>query len=194
MDPITLAALASSAIPGIAKIFGGNSQVKMAKQLDATNKFTEYQTPGQILEATKLAEAEFRNGMPGMAAAESRIGGATAGAFSNGERAATSSGDVLSLATNLNAQQDAALGGLNQEALQFRTNALGNYSNALNNEAQYADKEYQINKLDPYNRKANLAGSLYGAGQTNKLAGLDSLSTAAMAGATAYSNYKKSGS
>lgn len=193
MDPITIASLAASAIPGIAKLFGGGSQVREAKKLAASNTFTPYQTPEQILEATQLAENEFRNGMPGMTSALSNLGGSSAAAFDRGLSGATSGADVLNLATNINANENQGLNALNDQALNYRNTSLGNYSNALGTEAGYADKEYQINKLDPYNRKANLAASMYGAGKTNQFSGLDSLATSALAGATAYQNYKKQG-
>lgn len=194
MDPLTIASLAASAVPGIAKLFGGGSQIDQAKKLDASNKFTAYQTPAQILEATKLAEQEFRNGMPGMSTAVNNLGTSAATAFNNGVQGASSGGDVLDLATKVQMGQNEGVKGLNREALDFRTNALGNYTGALQNEAQYADKAYQINQLDPYLRKANLAASLYGAGKTNQFSGLDSLSTSALAGITAFQNAKKSGS
>ncbi len=194
MDPITIASLAASAIPGIAKLFGGGSQVRQAKQIEANNRFTPYQTPQEIMQATQLAEREFTNGMPGMSSAVNRIGASGANAFNRGVQGATSGADVLDLVTKTQFNEDQAMNNLNQEALGFRTNALGNYVGALNNQAGYRDKEYQINYLEPYQRKANLAASLYGAGKTNQFGGLDSLATSALAGLTAYQNSKKSGS
>ncbi len=192
MDPITIAALAASAIPAIGKLFGGGSQVRKAKALDASNVFTPYQTPSQVLEATRLAQQAYTNPVQGQATAINNIQGAGATAFANGVQGASSSGDVLDLASKVQANENNAFNKLNTEAIGYRDRALNDLTGALNNEAQYADKEYQVNVLDPYLRKANLAASMYGAGKINQSSGLDSLATTALAGATAYSNYKKS--
>lgn len=193
MDPITLASLGASAIPAIFKLFSGNNQVKQANELAKSNVFTPYQIPTQVGQATEMLGNNYRNGMP-TTAAENRIAGSSQTAFNNGVMGASSGGDVLDLATKVNFNQDQALNGLNEQAIKFRDNALGAYVNQLGNEAAYEDKAYQTNVLDPYNRKANAASSMYGAGKTNMFSGLDSLSTSALAGATAYQNYKKSGS
>jgi len=193
MDPITIAALGASAIPAIAKLFGGGKQVKDAEALAAGNIFTPYKTPSQVGTVTNLLGNEFRNGMP-TAAAENRISGNTTNAFNRGVTGASSGGDVLDLAARTQFNEGQQINALNDDALRFRDKALGDYTNQLQTEANYADKAYQINVLDPYNRKANLAGAMYGAGKTNQFSGLDSLATSALAGATAYQNYKKSGS
>lgn len=193
MDPLTLGATALSFLPGIGKLISGGQQIRQAKEIDASNIFTPYQIPGQIGQVTGLARDEFNNGLPGINAAQNRIGATGSKAFNTGVQGASSGGDVLDLATRVQSQEDQAMNSLNAEALQFRSNALGNYMGALNNEAGYQDKAYQINELDPYNRKANLAASLYGAGKTNQYSGLDSFATSALTAAQALALAKKQG-
>lgn len=186
MDPVTLAALAASAIPAIAKLFGGGKQVKDAKALAAGNKFTRYQTPEQVLQATKLAEGNYRNGMPGQSRAENRIGTMEAGALNTATQGASSSGDLIDASTRINFGADQASNQLADQEAAYKAQALQGYEGALNNEAQYADKAYQINYLDPYIRKANTAAAMYGAGKINQQSGLDGLATTALTAASMF--------
>ena len=193
MEPITIAALASSAIPALGKLFGGNKQQKQAEALAASNVFTPYQMPGEVLQATELLGNNFRNGMPGMSAALDNIGANASSAINSGVEGATSSGDVLDLVSKINYGQNQATNALNDQALQFRQKALSDYTDQLRTQAGYQDQEFKYNVADPFNRKANAAAGMYGASQVNKSSALDALSTSALAGATAYSNYKKQG-
>lgn len=194
MDPITISSIALSAIPALGKLFGSGKQKRQAEELAASNNFTPYQLPNEVLQATEMLGNQYRNGMPGMTAAADNIAANASSAFNTGIQGATSGGDVLDLATKVQYGQNQATNALNAEALQFKQNALGDYTNQLRNQAAYRDKEFQYNVADPFNRKANAAAGMYGASQVNKNSALDALTTSALAGATAYSNYKKSGS
>lgn len=190
MDPVTLAALAASAIPAIGKIFGGGKQIREATALAASNKFTPYKTPTEILESTDLAQENYLNGMPGQDRAQNLIGTNMGNALQTAQQGASSSGDLIDAATRINLGADQATNGLTQQAAEYKANALQDYRGALGTQATYRDKEYQTNYLDPFIRKANAASSMYGAGQINRSSGWDGLSTSAIAAATMAKNGK----
>lgn len=180
MSWVGVAAAGAAAVPGIVKMVSGGKQVKDAEELAAKNKFTSYQTPAEVLQATKLAQNNYLNGMPGQDLALNNIGTNAAGAYNTATQGASSSGDLIDAATRINVGANAATNNLTGEAANYKANALQGYEAALGNQAGYKDKEYQINYLDPFIRKANTAASMYGAGKMNQSSGLDSVATAAL--------------
>lgn len=162
-------ALASAAY----KVFAGGKQVKDGKRIEKNNKFIKYERPGEVRDALALSERNYLNGMPGSDLYENRIGTSAAMAMESATQGASSSGDVLDAATKINQNTNNALLDLGIQEDQFKQNALGGYTNQLNNNAQYADKEFNYNIAQPYQRKAAAASALIGAGNQNIFSGVD---------------------
>jgi len=179
-----MTALAAGAIIsgglGIYKTIEGANQRADAKKLAAGNVFTPMQMPGQVKQATNLAAQNYYNGMPGTQAAQNMISNNSANAYYNGSQGASSGGDLLDLAAKINQGQNVATNNLSLQAANYKSNALGGYENALNNEGDWQGKLYNNNTLQPFLRTANTAASLEGAGAQNMFSGLDQVGTAGL--------------
>ncbi len=157
-------------------IYNGEKQKSDAKKLAADNTLAPYEIPGQVREATSIAERTFLNGMPGVESAKGDISRAGANAFSQAKDAATSSNDLLDSIAKIQLMENNAFSDLAEQSSLFKLKAGDAYQDALMREAQYEDKSYQKNEEDPYLRKANAAAAMYGAGQTNIGNGINGLS------------------
>lgn len=179
MTAIAAAALTSAAIGGY-EVYQGVKQKSDAKKLASSSILQPEQVPGQVKLATNLAAENYYNGMSGTAAAQQLIKGNGQDAYSKGSQAASSGGDLLDLAAKINQGQDIATNDLALKAANYKSGALGEYEGALGNEAQWQDKLYNNNSLQPFLRTANTAASMYGAGAINEFSGLDQIGTAGL--------------
>lgn len=164
---------------GAYKAINGANQTAKANRLAASNIFTPEEMPYQVGLGTQLAQRNYTNGMPGTQDALNNINRNAASTFYKGQNAATSGGDILDLATRIGMGTNQATNQLAQQGAQYKANALGEYQGALGNEAQWQSKLYNNNTLQPYMRTANLAASMYGAGQQNLYSGLDDIASTA---------------
>ena len=172
-----LAAAAIAAAPAIGsaayKIFAGGKQVRDGKKIDKNNKFIKYERSGEVRDALALSERNYLNGMPGSDLYENRIGTSAAMAMESATQGASSSGDVLDAATKISQNTNNALLDLGIQEDEFKQRALGGYTDQLENTAQYADKEFNYNVAQPYQRNAAAASALIGAGNQNVFSGVD---------------------
>lgn len=192
MTAIAAGAIISGGL-GIYKTIEGANQRADAKELAKSNVFSPMQMPGQVKLATNLAAKNYYNGMPGTAAAQNMIGQNGANAFYNGSQGASSGGDLLDLAARINQGSNVATNNLSMQAANYKSNALGGYQNALNNEGQWEGKLYDNNTLQPYLRKAGTAAAMEGAGAMNEFSGLDQVGSAALGYASAKYNEDNGG-
>lgn len=192
-----MSALAAAAIGGLAisgfEVYQGEKQKAKANQINKNNNFTPEIIPAETKLATRLAQENFTNGMPGMNTAKQQIGQNAINAGTIAAKGATSGADLIDSANKIQLNSDDASRQLALQAASYKSNALGGYEAALGNQAGWQDKLYQNNQLQPYLRAANTASSLEGAGNINEFQGLDNASTAAQTGLQDYQNqqYKK---
>lgn len=187
--PIPIAALA--AIPGLLsagyKTFAGIKQTRDGKEMAANNIFHKYNRPGEVNQALALAEQKYRNGsMPGSGLLNDRIATSAAGAFDASMQGASSGGDVLDAASKINFNTNTAMNDLALQDAQYQDKALADYTNQLNNSAKYADKEFQYNVAEPYERTAAAASAMIGAGNVNTFNGIDEGMGSVAAGISAF--------
>lgn len=172
-----LAAIGLKAAPALFsagyKWLSGNKQVKEGRQIEKNNKFTSYKRPGEVVDALNIAERNYTNGMPGSELLENRINTAAGAALTTAREGASSSADVLDAATKINANTNTALQNLGQKELEYKLASGGQYLGQLNNNATYADKEFNYNVAQPYAKNAAAASALIGSGQQNKFSGVD---------------------
>lgn len=179
MTAIAAAAITTAAI-GAYGVYKGEKQKSDAKKLAASNKFIPQVMPGQVKEATNLAAENYYNGMPGTDAAKAMITNNGANAYYNASQGASSGGDLLDLAAQINQGSNVATNNLALQGANYKSDALRGYQGALNNEAGWEDRLYKNNVLDPYNNKANTAAAMLGAGETNSARGLDQIAGAGL--------------
>jgi hypothetical protein len=170
------------------KIYSGAKQKSQANQIAKNNTFTPQTMPGQVSLATNLAADNYNNGMPGMTQAQTKIGRNAANAFYNGSQGASSGGDVLDLAARIGQNETDATNQLAGQNAMYKTQALGSYMNALNNEGEWENRLYQNNVKEPYQTKAQTASALLGAGNINEFNGIDGAANAITTGITDYNN------
>jgi hypothetical protein len=185
MSFIAAAAIGSLAL-GAYKTVKGANQSSAANKLAKNNHFTPEQMPWEVKQATDLAAQNYTNGMPGTAYARQAIDSNAASAFYNGSQGASSGGDLLDLAGKINYGQNQATNQLAAQQAQYKQQALGGYDAALGNQANWQGRLYQNNVLQPYLRTANLAASMYGAGQQNMYSGLDDIGSTVVGAARGY--------
>ena len=193
MDPLTAAAIGggSGILEGIFGFVKGQQQISQANAIAKANPFIPEEMPGSVTQATNLAAQNYTNGMPGMPAAKQQIAQNAGNAFSGVAKTASGSGDLIDAANKINTgTQDASLK-LAMEAASYKSNALSGYQEALGNEAQWQDKLYKNNTLEPYLRAANTAASLLGAGNQNEFKGVDSALSGVQTGIEDYQTQQK---
>lgn len=185
MSAIAAAGIVSAGL-GAYKAISGANQIADSKRLAKRNIFTPEEMPYEVGLSTDLAARNYSNGMPGEGQARNDINRNAASSFYRGAQGATSGGDILDLATRIGMGTSTATNQLAAQGAQYKANALGEYQNALGNQAQWRDKLYNNNTLQPYMRTANLASSMYGAGQQNLYGGLDDIGSTAVGAASMY--------
>jgi len=124
--------------PSVFKLFSGASQKRKANAIKPVDPgYTMNQ--GVIDNASVLGRRATNYTMPGYNQAASQLGASAAGAFSNGVQGASSSGDVLDLATKIAYGQGQQLNQLNMQNAQGADQALlqSTQANAM------AGQEYQ---------------------------------------------------
>jgi hypothetical protein len=182
MDPITLSLLLSAG-PAIFQGIQGIRQSSQAKDMQKKlGPRVNYQIPEEAKRALGLMEnlAGSRD-MPGQASMQSMMDLQSQKAFGNASRAATSSQDLLGVATSLGEQgqeNQLNLGIQSAQNYQDRQKAL---SGALGTMAGFQDKVTADKQQDWYER-ANAAQEMKGAGMENTLGAMQGLSSAAMGG------------
>lgn len=171
---------------GAYKAIKGGKQSSDAQKLAKQNIFTPEEMPYEVGLGTQLAQRNYQNGMPGAANAVNNINRNAASSFYRGSQGATSGGDVLDLATRIGQGTNAATNQLASQEAQYKSGALGEYEGQLGNQANWQRQLYGNNTLQPYLRTANLAASMYGAGQQNLYGGLDDIGSSAIGAAKAF--------
>lgn len=187
MAGVFAAGLVSAGL-GVYKAVSGANQASDAKKLAKNNIFSPEELPYEVGLGTDLAARNYTNGMPGEGQARSDINRSGATAFYRGQQGATSGGDILDLATRIGMGTNTATNTLAQQGAQYKASALGEYQSALGNQANWKDRLYKNNVLQPYLRTANLAASMYGAGKTNEYSGLDDIGSTVVGAAKSYSD------
>lgn len=151
----------------------GRKQIKKGEALERSNVNPVYTRPGEVTTALNLAERNYNNGMPGKSLMESRLGSNAATAYNTAVEGSSSSGDLLDAATKINLNTNFAGNDLNLQESNYKSGAMNNYIAQLQNNAQYADKEFQYNQDRPFQEQAAKASSLIGAGNQNEFGALN---------------------
>lgn len=157
---VGIGALASAGISSLFKIGAAIKQAKRAKQAGRDAKAMEakgwnkYNTPEAFREKEAFLRSQYNDPkMMGQRVMEDKLGANTANRISSIKRTAGSGAEAmlgLGLAqNNMNrGMQDIGLNATAQRMSDFN-----NFLNALQQKSGYQDKEWEINKFNPYQQK-----------------------------------------
>lgn len=179
IDPLTLglqAALTTGA--EIYKIHKANQQIKLGKSIMDKNRLDPYKIPGAEREYVGMERQNYLSPTTaGMKYSENQLDAGLNQSLDNVIQSGGSQSDVLAAITGLSGVKQK---GISQNAAYF-DNVLNqnraSYGNALKSLAGFQDKEYQLNKLLPFQQNAAAAGALINAGNMNKMNGISGLSS-----------------
>lgn len=189
LDPMTIGLL-SKGVGQVAKTGTGVFQAlqarKMAKGLGAR---PQYETPESAQQALELSAMRTMGGMPGQEQAQGQIGAQAGRGYQEGTEISSSPAAAMAMAGNVTAnamQQTTQMAG--QEA-QYKSQAEQDYIAQLGQQAGYEEKEFDINKMQPFLDKADAIRRLKESAMHNITGGVQELGGTA----TQAAQYKKYG-
>jgi len=176
----------ASLAPSIFKAISGISQRRKGNKMNPIDP--GYQMNQGVLQNRDILQNNYGNyEMPGYSRASGKIGSAYGSAFNNGVNGASSSGDVLDLATKLAYGQSQAIGDLETENAMGKERARGQFLNANAMAGEEAVKKNEYDRM-LYQQKLREKAALTQSGTENIYGAMDQ--GASVAGA--YLNPKKS--
>jgi hypothetical protein len=165
-----VANIAGGLISGITGYF---QKRKAKKLLQAAGEQPIYNIPQEILRNQKQAELNAQEGMPSQ-----QYNNAMKNIQRSQTNALSSSLDrrsALMALPRLQQQTNDAYGNLDSQDAQMRRQNQNTLYSIGNTTAQYRDKAWNTNELQPWQRKYNYAQQLLGAGNQNFTGGLEKL-------------------
>lgn len=165
-----IANIAGGLISGIAGI---GQKRKAKKMLANLGEQPTYNIPQEVLNNQKMAELSAQEGMPSqqynnaMKNIQRTQSGLLAGA--------TDRRSALMALPRIQQQSNDALGNLDARDATMRQQNQQTLYGVGNTTAQYRDKSFNINQLQPWQRKYNYGMQLLGAGNQNFTSGLDKI-------------------
>lgn len=174
MEPLTTSALLS-AVPSALQTGAGLIQSIKANKLKKDNKQPVYERPGEIQRYTDIAQSRAASTkLAGQDRIEEKIGAAGA----NVRRAAADAADPMSYLQTVSevaGRESEQIADLGIAASQDKARREKEAQDALLLSAEYADKEFQINKLDPYLQGKAAESALRESAGQNIIGGLTGL-------------------
>lgn len=165
---IGLGAAALSALPSLIQAGKGIGQSFRAQGIERDNVRPNYQTPRQIFESTNLTRGAYMDpNLPGQSLMQDRIGAQAQSGYRAAREAATGSAGLLAATTGINQGALDATRDLQIEAARQQERDQRMYQQALREEATYADREFDVNKMQPYLDAAAAASALREASSRN---------------------------
>lgn len=131
-----------------------------------------YEIPGEIQEDVAAARRLERGRMPGVQYAEDRIRQGTAQGGYNLRRSVTNPNQLLSGLQMIQANARIAERGLMEAEAGDYYRRLSNLQRSLNVSAQYKDRAFDVNKMQPYQDAARTKAALTQGGLINAFGGL----------------------
>lgn len=168
MDPLTIGLIA-----GIPSLALGAYQAYQGYQL-GQKKRPEYEIPGAIKSMLGMSERMATEGLPGEAAIRESITGSTSRGANLLERSAQGA-QLLGGITDIVGSEQGQLTNLGVQSAQQKVLNQQRLQDALNTYAQYEDKQFEINELQPYLQAMQQAQALTSAGVQNVVGGLGGL-------------------
>lgn len=173
MDPVTAtmalsAGQAALALPAqIQKMVLAARQNKLAKKFEQQQRPT-YETPTEIIEATDMARNAYLDpNLRGQRLMEEKLGAQTAGLVREMKEGAGGANALMAGLAGAGRGMGTAMNQLNLAANQQNQMDQRMLDQALARQAGYTDKEWELNKFQPYQDAAAAASALRQASATN---------------------------
>lgn len=174
------AAVAGAVIPSIFSAINGIGQRRQAKRLRASAVDPGYQMNQGVLQNEQILRNRYNNyQIPGYNQALNNINASGATAFNSGLQGASSSGDVLDLATRIAYGQGQQYRGLAVQNAQGKEGALNEYLGA-NVAAGQERQNANLYDRQKYQQQLAEAAALYNAGDQNINSGITGASSVAV--------------
>lgn len=167
-----LAAAIPSVVKGITGLFQGRKGRKLAEQ----NTRATYTRPVEVDQAQSIADQDYYNAaMPGQDLLKNQLESSAAGAATQLQEGASSSGDLLDGINKIEANKGSALSNIQLQAAQYKLGQRDNLLRQLGVSAGYTDQEFDYNQHQPYMDRAALASSMIEGGAQNAFGALGEL-------------------
>ena len=155
MGPAALGAVTGAVGVGLSvfDIIRGERMRREAEKNLKNLKRPMMEVPQAQKQQMELYRQMMTGGMPGQQAAQYAMDLQAQRAYGNASRAATSSQDLLGVATNLGEQQQLAQLGLAKDAADYQTTAMNQYATGLGQLAQTQQEMFNVNQMQPYQLK-----------------------------------------
>ena len=151
---------------------GGIYQLIRANQLKKSlGERPEYNTPESQVQRLENAKREGYSDLAGRSILEGNIAESTASGVSNVKDMASSSSGALQAVLGLKGQEQDQLTNLGLAAAQDRERKQAMLRGELGIDAQYQDKAFDMNEMQPYQDKASAIAALKGSGMQNLFSG-----------------------
>jgi len=158
------------ALPGAIK--GGLGIAQLISGAVKKPKRPTYEIPGEAREELGLSRQLANSRMPGIGFAEDRIRQGSASSLYNLRRGASNPNQLLAGVSQLNVASNAAERGLLEAEAGDRYRRIANLGRSLNMMAQYKDKAFELNEMQPYQDQAQTKAALVQGGLTNLAGGV----------------------
>lgn len=158
------------AIPGALK--AGFGLYQLARGAAMKPERPTYEIPSEIREDVAAARRLERGRMPGVQYAEDRIRQGSAQGGYNLRRSVTNPNQLLSGLQMIQANARIAERGLMEAEAGDYYRRIANLQRSLNVSAQYKDKAFEVNKMQPYMDQARTKAALTQGGLLNAFGGL----------------------
>lgn len=140
-------------------------QLKASSDIAKNNTRPNYEIPEAVTESLNLSRRNASmTELPGQSTMEARIGSTVSGAVGQGIKGASSQANLLDfIGKQYNTQQE-GMQNIGMQAAQQWSNNQNALKNDLNNYGTYQEKQWNINKYEPYQVAAAKAAALQKAG------------------------------
>ena len=168
------------AIPGALKSLLGIGQLIGGSAMKV--KRPTYEIPDTANEELAMSRMMANGRMPGINYAKMRLDQNAASAGYRMNRAASNPNQILAGAAAIQANSDVAERGLMESEANDQYRRLANLSRSLRMMSEYKDKEFQLNKMEPFQDKARTKAALVQGGLLNLFGGVGESMGGLMAG------------
>lgn len=141
-----------------------------------------YEIPDTANEELAMSRMMANGRMPGINYAKMRLDQNAASAGYRMNRAASNPNQILAGAAAIQANSDVAERGLMESEANDQYRRLANLSRSLRMMSEYKDKEFQLNKMEPFQDKARTKAALVQGGLLNLFGGVGESMGGLMAG------------
>lgn len=168
--PLTVSAIVSAGV-------GAYNLWKSSQDQDKADELAKAPRPNyhnsaidQYLGLAKNMASQTR--YPGQDRAEQNVGTNLASGINAATQAGSSSAGILSTISGLQNNANQADAGIAEKGLEYQDQNKRNYQQALQTDAQYADKEFDFNKAQPYMAAQQAAAGYRNASRAEQGAGI----------------------